>query len=95
MENHFFALSLPQEGGLEVYLDLNLFSNVVSYGVLVATSACSYARDLLSRGSAHKVNWKGVGQLLCVALSMTVIACLLCRSGDVETNPGPDCEPLP
>lgn len=35
-----------------------------------------------------KRNWRGCWQLLAI----TVVACLLCCSGDVETNPGPGCK---
>ena len=43
-------------------------------------------------GSTPKGNRRGVWQLLILTFSITVAACLLCRSGDVETNPGPGCK---
>ena len=38
-------------------------------------------------------NEKGCWQLLSIAFTITIVACLLCRSGNVESNPGPpECE---
>ena len=41
--------------------------------------------------STHKMKL-GVIAMLCMGLFITVAACVLCRSGDIETNPGPGCE---
>ena len=41
--------------------------------------------------STHKMKL-GVIAMLCMGLFITVAACALCRSGDIETNPGPGCE---
>ena len=44
-------------------------------------------------GSSRKGNWRGCWRLLCLLFSISVAACLLSRSGDVESNPGPpECE---
>ena len=41
--------------------------------------------------STHKMKL-GIIAMLCMGLFITVAACVLCRSGDIETNPGPGCE---
>ena len=54
----------------------------------MASTSCP--QDLpKSRGSTSKGNRRG---WLCVAFTITVVACLLCQCGDIEMNPGPGCE---
>ena len=66
---------------------------VVSSAMVVPVPITLCAHDLTrSHGSTPKGNWKERSQLLCLAFSVTVAACLLCQSGDVETNPGPGCK---
>jgi hypothetical protein len=56
----------------------------------MATPTLSYGHCIPGPGSAPK--GRRCWQLLCLIFSITVASCLLCQSGDVETNPGPTCE---
>lgn len=62
---------------------------------LVLCSSCVFVTDVAAHvslpersGSVSKTMWSGCWQLLCIAIA----AFLLCRAGDVEMNPGPECK---
>ena len=73
-------------------------ANISTLSVIIATAGpctmtakpCNKTTPTTS-SSTHKMKL-GVIAMLCMGLFITVAACVLCRSGDIETNPGPGCE---
>lgn len=51
--------------------------------------SCEVSESAVQGSSRSHTHKKGCWQLLCVALSIAVVACLILQSGDIETNPGP------
>ena len=58
----------------------------------MSVSISSSAHGVL--GTIPRGTNRGCWKILLAAYFTIVVACLLCRSGDVETNPGPECEPV-
>ena len=70
--------------GDNIYLDSLEPYTVTSYSPDVTTpTTCS---------STHKNKKIGVVVMLCIGLFIAIVAGVLYRSGDIETNPGPECE---
>ena len=81
-------------------------ANIYIYSLCYIATAGSYTKTLkpctktlkpcnkttpTTSSSTHKMKL-GIIAMLCMGLFITVAACVLCRSGDIETNPGPGCE---
>ena len=82
----------PDHFGRVIVNIISVLTFLVSSAVVIPTTLCVNSLTK-HRGSARKGNWRGRWRLLCLLFSISVAACLLSRSGDVESNPGPGrCE---
>ena len=72
-------------------------TNIYTLSVIASAGPCTVISKQCgmttptTSSSTHKMKL-GVIAMLCMGLFITMAACVLCRSGDIETNPGPGCE---
>ena len=78
----------PDYFGRVIVNVISVLTLLVSSAVVIPAPTTLCVHSLTKRhGSARKSNWRGCWRLLCLLFSISVAACLLSRSGDVESKP--------